>query len=158
MTRPGDPAPAREAWLLSLIRPDLRPYAERAPLALPSVTALLERIGNPHRGLRCIHIAGSKGKGSVALMTEAILQHAGLRTGTFTSPHLERWSERIRIDGHEVSGDRFDEALGVLKPEVAWLTAANPDNPPSFFDTLTAAALWLFKKHDVDLAIVETGI
>lgn len=122
------------------------------------MAALLERIDNPQRGLRCIHIAGSKGKGSTALMIEALLEHAGVRTGTYTSPHLERWTERFRIGGQELTREHLDEALDVLKPHVDALASAGPDNPPSFFDVLTAAALWLFKRHEVDIAIVEAGI
>ncbi len=150
--------PDRNPWLESLIRPNLRPYSERAPLALESVGRLLERLGNPHQRLRVIHLAGSKGKGSTALMIEALLEAAGLRTGTFTSPHLERWTERLRIDGREITPAKLDEAQNALRPNVDALTRAHPDNPPSFFDVLTAMAFWLFERRGVDIAIVEAGI
>lgn len=122
------------------------------------MTALLERVGHPERGLKCIHLAGSKGKGSTALMIEALLERAGISTGTYTSPHLERWTERFRVGGREIAGEDLDEALHVLEPHVDELTSANPHNPPSFFDVLTAAALWLFNRNQVDIAIVEAGI
>ena len=122
------------------------------------MAALLQRVDNPHRGLRCIHIAGSKGKGSTALMIEALLERNGTRTGTYTSPHLERWTERFRIGGGEVTREHLDEALDLFRPHVDALTLANPGNPPSFFDVLTAAALWLFKRHRVAIAIIEAGI
>ena len=150
--------PDRNPWLESLIRPNLRPYSERAPLALESVGRLLERLGNPHQRLRIVHIAGSKGKGSTALMIEALAQAVGLHTGTFTSPHLERWTERFRLGGHEISTADLDEAIAALRPHVDELTRLHPDNPPSFFDVLTAMAFWLFERRDVELAIIETGI
>jgi dihydrofolate synthase/folylpolyglutamate synthase len=148
----------RNPWLESLIRPTLRPYSERAPAALESVARLLDRLGNPHARLRVVHIAGSKGKGATALMVEALLNATGVRTGTFTSPHLERWTERFRIDGREISRTDLDQAIVHLRPHVAELSQAYPRNPPSFFDTLTAMALWLFERRGVEVAIIETGI
>lgn len=146
------------AYLEALIRPDARPYAERAPLALASVARLLDCAGNPHHGLRVVHIGGSKGKGSTALLLEALLQAAGHRTGTFTSPHLERWTERFRVGGAEISGERLAAVLGALHPHVQRLARAHPDNPPSFFDVATAAALRLFREAAVDYAVVEVGL
>jgi len=150
--------PDRNPWLESLIRPTLRPYSERAPLALESVGRLLNRLGNPHARLRVIHIAGSKGKGATALMIEALLEAAGLRTGTFTSPHLERWTERFRVDGREIAQADLDQASQHLRPHVDELSREYPQNPPSFFDVLTAMALWLFERRGVDVAIIEAGI
>lgn len=150
--------PDRNLWLESLIRPNSRPYSERAPLALESVGRLLHRLGDPHARLRFIHIAGSKGKGATALMIEALLEAAGLRTGTFTSPHLERWTERFRIGGKEISRQQLDDAIDFLGPHVDELSREHPRNPPSFFDALTAMALWLFERRGVDVAIIETGI
>lgn len=146
------------AFLEGLVRPDPRPYAARAPLAQRCVRALLERVGNPHAGLRVVHITGSKGKGTTALFTEAILEAAGLRTGTFTSPHLERWTERYRIGGREISASDLAHAIETLRPHVAALCIDDPDNAPTFFDVATAAALLLFREAVVDCAIVEVGI
>jgi dihydrofolate synthase/folylpolyglutamate synthase len=145
-------------FLRSLIRPDFRPYAVRAPLALESVARLLARVGDPHLDLRVIHIAGSKGKGSTALLAEAVLEALGYRTGTFTSPHLQRWTERIRVAGREVADPRLAGTLERLRPHVEALSREHSDNPPSFFDVLTAAALVLFRETDVDYVIMETGI
>ncbi len=84
------------------------------------VKALLEELGNPHLGRITVHIAGSKGKGSVAAMTESILRAAGLKTGLFTSPHLHRFVERIQVDGVPVSKE--DWAAGVeTVPYDAWV-------------------------------------
>jgi dihydrofolate synthase/folylpolyglutamate synthase len=150
--------PDRNPWLEGLIRPGSRPYFERAPLALESVGRLLDRLGNPHAPLRVIHIAGSKGKGSTALMAEALLDATGLRTGTFTSPHLQRWTERFRIGGREIPPQVLDGAISHLRPHVEELSREYPQNPPSFFDVLTAMALWLFGRSRVEVAIIETGI
>ena len=79
-------------------------FSERVDVA--PVRALLEELGNPHLGRATVHIAGSKGKGSVAAMVESMLRAAGLRTGLFTSPHLHRFTERIQIDGAPVSARR----------------------------------------------------
>ena len=101
---------------------------------------LLRRLGNPHHGIRCVHIAGSKGKGSTALMVEAGMQALGLRTGTYTSPHLERWTERFRIAGHPISEQLLDDAVEHVGPHVEQQTRERPALAPSFFDVLSAAA------------------
>lgn len=145
-------------FLHSLVRPDFRPYALRAPLALASVRRLLERVESPQRALRTVHIAGSKGKGSTALFLEAVLEGTGHATGTFTSPHLQRWTERFRVGGREIHAAELARTLERLRPHVHALSAAHPDDPPSFFDVATAAALLLFRERHVDYAIMEVGI
>jgi len=146
------------AFLMDLVRDDPRPYQARARLAQLPIRTLLTRIGNPHVDLPVVHIAGSKGKGSTALYLEAILQAAGMCTGTFTSPHLQRWTERVRIDGRESTDTEFAALFARLQPNVLALQAENDTSAPSFFDTLTAAALLSFAQRRVDYAIVEAGI
>lgn len=146
------------AFLMSLVRDDPRPYQTRARLAQLPVRALLSRVGNPEATLRVVHIAGSKGKGSTALYLEAILHAAGLGTGTFTSPHLQRWTERLRIDARESTEAEFAALLARLQPHVRALQLEDEDGAPSFFDVLTAAAFLLFAQRGVDCAIVEAGI
>lgn len=146
------------AFLMSLVRDDARPYQARARLAQLPVRALLRRIGNPEAALRVVHIAGSKGKGSTALYLEAMLHDAGLSTGTFTSPHLQRWTERFRIDTRESTPAEFTALLARLQPHVCALQIEDEASAPSFFDVLTAAAFLLFEERGVDCAIVETGI
>ncbi len=134
---------------------------ERAPqrrVDLQPIRALLERLGHPERGLRVLHIAGSKGKGSVALLAEALLTAARLRVGTFTSPHLERWTERFRIAGREVAGETLAAAVETLRPHVEALRMGPPETQPTFFDATTAAALSLFRTQHVDCAILEVGL
>jgi len=143
-----------EAWLEGLINLERSPGAGR--LTLEPAQRLLERAGDPQRGLRVLHVAGSKGKGSTALLAEALLGAAGLATGTFTSPHLERWTERFRLRGIEVAGDALAAVITELRPHVDALRAG--PEPPSFFDVTTAAALRLFADSGVDVAVVEVGL
>ncbi|NCF28208.1 MAG: bifunctional folylpolyglutamate synthase/dihydrofolate synthase, partial [Gammaproteobacteria bacterium] len=146
------------AFLMSLVREDPRPYQARARLAQLPVRALLARAGNPQVSLPVVHIAGSKGKGSTALYLEAILHSAGLTTGTFTSPHLQRWTERYRVDGREITAEEFAALFARLQPHVLGLLHQDEASAPSFFDVLTAAALLLFADQGVDCAIIEAGI
>ena len=80
-------------------------YRKGAAPGLSRITALLDALGNPQHSLKTIHIAGTNGKGSTAAMTAAILKAAGYRTGLYTSPYLYRFSERMQIDGQQISGD-----------------------------------------------------
>lgn len=147
-----------DAFFESLVLPVPRPYAQRAASARKRVADLLHDLGNPHLELRCIHLAGSKGKGSTALFAESISQAAGLKTGTFTSPHLEHWGERFRIGGHPVEEVSLCAAINQICPHVRRLLQRHPNDPPTFFDTLTAIGLWLFAEAGIDLAIIEAGI
>ena len=159
---PGDGRPPayRDAvrWLESLVRTPPRTRSERERLGLAPIESLLDRIGNPHHGIPAIHITGSKGKGSTALYTEALLSAAGIRAGTFTSPHLEEWTERIRIGGTPIGEAGFAEALERVRPAVAALHESDADAAPAFFDALVAAAFAVFADAPVDVAVVEAGI
>ena len=145
-----------EAWLASLINVEKMPDLRRARLSLEPVRRLLREMGNPERELRIFHIAGSKGKGSVALFAEALLRAAGRRTGAFTSPHLVSWVERFRIDGREVAGERLAEAVARIRP-IAERLREEPD-APSFFDVTTALALTLFAEAGVEAVLLEVGL
>ncbi len=146
------------AWLESLARPDPRPWAERAAHTRAHAAALLAALGHPEYRLAVIHVTGSKGKGSTALYLEAILRAAGLRVGTFTSPHLRRWAERIRIDGAPLADAALAECLGAVRPAVEARAEACPAHPPRFFEVLTAAAIACFAREAVDVAVVEAGL
>lgn len=141
-----------------MIDVEKQPEVPYERLGLEPIRLLLERLGDPQRGLRVVHIAGSKGKGSTALFVEAICRAAGKRVGTFTSPHLERWTERFRLDGREVAGERLAAAVARLRPHVDALRAAGRDSFPTFFDATTAAALLLFDEAQVDCAVLEVGL
>ncbi len=145
-------------YLTGLINLERDPSIAYERLGLEPIFALLARLGNPERSLSVIHIAGSKGKGSVALFCEAILRALGERVGTFTSPHLESWTERFRVDGEPVSGTKLAAAVNALRPHVDALRAERPDLAPTFFDATTAVAFLLFRDARVDRVVLETGL
>jgi dihydrofolate synthase / folylpolyglutamate synthase len=121
-----------------------------AKYGLDRMTAALADLGHPERHLPVVHVAGTNGKGSVCAMVTSIARAAGLRTGTFVSPHLERIEERIALDGAPIDGERFADALAsVLDPATTPLT---------FFETITATAFVAMRRAEVDLAVIEVGL
>ncbi|MBF0477239.1 MAG: bifunctional folylpolyglutamate synthase/dihydrofolate synthase [Deltaproteobacteria bacterium] len=119
---------------------------------LNSTQNLLAGLGDPHVGQKYVHIAGSNGKGSVAATLQTMLTAAGYRVGLYTSPHLVRFNERFRIGNTEISD------AAVLDMTNALMKAMSSDEPPTFFEAVTAMALAYFKEQAVDLAIMETGM
>jgi len=107
------------------------------------------RAGHPERAFDVVHVGGTNGKGSTSAMVEAMARAGGARTGLYTSPHLVRFAERIRIDGEPLS----DEALTSVLEE-----ALRVGSDLSFFETATLAALLAFRQAKVDLAVLEVGI
>ena len=156
---PADSAALDEAasYLEGLINLERLPMHSAARLSLRPIQALMDRLGNPQQGLSILHVAGSKGKGSTCLFAEAILRSAGKKVGTFTSPHLERWTERFRIDGAEVAPRKLAAAIAKIRPHVEILRQ-DPLTRPSFFDATTAAAFLLFSESQVDYAVIEVGL
>ncbi len=133
---------------------DLNRYPSRKGTAATS--ALLGAFGDPHDELTCIQIAGSNGKGSTARMVERVLREAGLSVGLYTSPHLSDVRERIRIDGRPIRKAAVTSFVEQAHDHI--LTAASDGNAPTFFETLTALALFEFDRQDVDVAVLEVGI
>ncbi len=146
-----------EAWLEGLIDHERRAQFDYAALGLRRVEALLDALDHPERGLPCVHVAGSKGKGVVTLAAECLLRATGRRSAAFTSPHLETWRERFRIDAAPVSEPVLLEALGRVRPAVERLRA-DPALRPSFFDVSTALGLLLFREAGVEAAAIEVGL
>jgi len=146
------------AWLEGLINVERRPDWPYARMGLAPIRALLERLGSPQGGLAFLHVAGSKGKGSTALFAEALLGAVGEEVGTFTSPHLERWTERVRIGGRDVEADALVSAVERIRPHVEAMRRSSPDEAPTFFDATTAAALVCFRDAGVDRAVLEVGL
>ena len=146
------------AWLEGLINVEKRPDWPYRRFSLAPIRALLERLGSPEHRLEVLHVAGSKGKGSTALLAEALLREAGLRTGTFTSPHLVSWTERFRIDGAPVGETALAAAVDRVRPEVEALHAGDVNEAPTFFDATTATAFLLFAEAAVERAVVEVGL
>lgn len=114
---------------------------------------LLKRLGNPENSLSCIHIAGSNGKGSIAVSLQHILSMAKYKTGLYISPHLESMNERFSIDGVEISDDKLREYAGRIKKELSFL-----EKKPNIFDLLTALAFLYFHEEKVDLLVLEVGL
>ncbi len=126
---------------------------------LEVISALLEELDHPERKYPAIHVTGSKGKGSVAAMAQAILTAHGRRTALFTSPHLESYRERIRVDRTTIGPD--DVVRGVARVDAAAraLTEAGAvDRAPTFFEVTTALALDWFAREKVDAAVIEVGV
>ena len=146
-----------QAYLEGFINLERRRSFAYAKLGTARVRALLAEVGDPHQGLPCVHIAGSKGKGSVALATEALLRAAGYRVGTYTSPHLESWLERYRIDGTIASETQLLDALERLHPAAERLRA-DTELCPSFFDVSTVLAFLIFRAADVEAGVIEVGL
>lgn len=155
MRKVGSPA---AAYVESLIRSEPSGPLARERRGLAPMRELLRRLRNPHHGLRCVHIAGSKGKGSTALLIEAGMRALGLHTGTYTSPHLERWTERFRIAGRPISEADLARVVERVRPHVERQMRERPALAPSFFDVLSAAAFLIFRDARVDWAILETGL
>lgn len=122
-------------------------------MKLDRMHALLARVGNPHQRLRILHVAGSKGKGSVSAMLAAILQRAGYRTGLFTSPHLCRVEERIQVGGEPIPSAE----LAALLTELRDATRAS-GLKPTFFEIGTALGFLHFVRRRVEAAVVEVGL
>jgi dihydrofolate synthase/folylpolyglutamate synthase len=132
---------------------------QTAKLGLDRITRLLEAMGSPHRAGRFVHVAGTNGKGSTCAMIESGLRAAGIRTGLYTSPHLNEPTERIRIAGQPVSEAQFAEAfVEVHELAEGMLAAGEIDLHPTYFETVTAMAFLLFARQQVDTIVLEVGL
>ena len=145
-------------YLEGLINRERQPGYSYARLDLAPVRALAEALGRPQDALSIVHVAGSKGKGSTCLFAESILLALGESVGTFTSPHLESWVERFRVDGRPIDASRLVEAVRRVRPAVEALREGPLETRPSFFDATTAVALLLFAESGVDRAVLEVGL
>lgn len=178
----GQPLPAASPWTPE---PGDRPFASTEEafawmhdalafgirLGLERMQDLMAELGNPERSLRCIHIAGTNGKGSVSAFSSAILAASGNRVGVFTSPYLERFTERIRIiDGRkglnalqwdetagEIPLDAFTHLIGRVRGAVDRLLAAGSEHPTEF-ELITAVAFLYFAACALDVVVLETGL
>lgn len=130
-------------------------------LDLDRMNLILDLMGHPEHSFRVVHITGTNGKGSTARMAEAIVRTYGLRTGLYTSPHLERINERIAIDGQELSDEDFVDVYQQIEDFIAMVDerfAKEGRARMSFFEVLTAMAVWAFADAPVDVAVVEVGM
>jgi dihydrofolate synthase/folylpolyglutamate synthase len=121
----------------------------------------VELLGDPHRAAPVIHITGTNGKTSTSRMIEAMLRASGLRTGLLTSPHLERFTERIRIDGEPIADEAVARNWEEILPFVAIVDAelaGNDEEPLTFFEALTVLAFACFADAPVDVVVLEVGM
>src|SRR5260370_33112558 len=128
-------------------------------LGLKNTETLLDALGNPHRQFPAVQIAGTNGKGAVAVTLDSICRSAGIRTGLFPSPHLVSITERIAIDGKSISEYDFARLTSQVKTTAeALVKQGELETLPTFFEHVTAIALLAFCEAKVELAILETGL
>ena len=125
---------------------------------LDRMRELAERLGRPQEAAPVLHVAGTKGKGSVAAMASSILHAGGLRVGLFTSPHLHTFRERIRIDGEPSTEAQFASALGRVWTHIEEMAALGPGERPTTFEALSAMAFDLFRAERADAQVIEVGL
>ena len=162
--REGDGPPALTyigalRWLDERVNVEkLRPTAPavRGAFKLDRMRALVDRLGNPHRQLKFVHVAGSKGKGSVCEMVASALGACGYTVGLFTSPHLADVRERIRLGGDMISQYAFAQAATRVRDAAAGLPAKHQE--VTYFEAITAMALCYFADKAVDVAVLEVGL
>lgn len=118
-------------------------------LGLDRIKSALEKLGNPQDDLKFIHVAGTNGKGSTCAMLDSILQEAGYKTGLYTSPHIWEYTERIKVNGIEIPQEEFAELFEEVEKTEIHLTE---------FEILTVIAFLYFKKQNVEIVILETGM
>ena len=138
------------------------PYGHR-DFRLDRMRELLARLGNPQDALRIVHVAGTKGKGSTAAMIASVLSAAGLRTGLYSSPHIDRVEERLAIDGAACPADELTRLVERLRDPVLALYDLPPPDPhtsnrPTYFEIITALALVRFAEARVEAAVLEVGL
>jgi len=120
-------------------------------LGIQRTLDIMDVCGNPHTGMPAIQVAGTNGKGSVCAMLANIFKTEGYKTGLFTSPHLVNVNERIRINGVSITNNDIHFFINKYKINIEKIES-------TFFETMTAMAFWYFKKENVDIAILETGL
>jgi dihydrofolate synthase/folylpolyglutamate synthase len=146
--------------LLALGRELAAPQQARVQkFGLANITTLAEHLGGPQRAIPCVHIAGTNGKGSTAAMLESILRGSRYRVGLYTSPHLQRINERIRIDGADISDEKFASAWTRVQATIESLLANGTlAAHPTYFECITALAFVAFAEAGVNFAIYEVGL
>ena len=146
-------------WLYDRIDYErVRPAPSLNPFRLERIERLLKRIGSPQERIPAIHIAGTKGKGSTAAMVDSILQASGIRTGLFTSPHIEQFEERMRVSGRMPHPDQLTRLVSKLAEMLHESELESSDRIPTFFEITTLLAWMLFDEEGVEIAVLETGL
>ena len=144
-------------YLYDFVDFEKMPGAAPERMDLAGITTLTEALGHPERHWKSVHVAGTKGKGSTAVMIASIFRESGRRVGLYTSPHLVSLRERIQVDGEPISEREFADLTERTRPVIEGIRL-RPEGMGSFFDILTAMAFVYFKERSVDLAVVECGL
>lgn len=126
-------------------------------LGLTRIKRLLELLDMPQDRYRTVHVTGTNGKGSVSAMVEGILRRSGIHTGLYCSPHLVSYTERIRVDGQNISEEDFAAGLTVIREKIDEMLAEG-DECPTQFEVLTALGFYYFAKCQVEYAVIEVGL
>lgn len=126
-------------------------------LGLDSIRELLRRLDNPQDNLNIIHIAGTNGKGSTASFISSVLVESGYKTGLYTSPFLENFNERIRINGEEIKDEDLAECVTDVREKVEDMLA-DGHNHPTEFEIVTATAFYFYNREKVDALVLEVGL
>ncbi|MFO7612224.1 MAG: folylpolyglutamate synthase/dihydrofolate synthase family protein [Clostridia bacterium] len=126
-------------------------------LGLENIRNLLGLLGNPQKNMKIVHVAGTNGKGSVCAYITGILMASGYRTGLFTSPYIEKFTERIQVDLKNIPDENLIEYVGLLKEKIKVMTDSGM-NHPTFFELNTAIAFMYFKDAGCDAVVLETGL
>jgi dihydrofolate synthase/folylpolyglutamate synthase len=119
---------------------------------------LMTLLGDPHDSFISIHVTGTNGKGSTSAMASSILTEFGFRVGLFTSPHLERFTERIKVDGEEIMEDEVARLATLIRPMVEEMAEKSPPLFLRFFDVVTAIAFKYYQEKGIDYAVLEVGM
>lgn len=133
------------------------PRWQASRLGLERIRELLERLGRPQDRLKFVHVAGTNGKGSICAYLASILNAAGHRTGMFTSPYIERFEERIRVDGAMISPDELRDVTLAVREHAEAMAEETGDHPTEF-ELMTAVALEHFARCGCDIVVLEVGL
>lgn len=126
-------------------------------LGLDSIGKLMDFMGNPQRKLKFVHVAGTNGKGSTAAFISSILINSGYKTGTFTSPYIQRFTERIKIDDREIETNELTEIIEFVKSKIDLMLQEGLDHPTEF-EIITAVAFEYFYRNNCDIVVLEVGL
>ncbi len=144
-------------WLLSFADFERSGRFQDRPDVAP-ILALLHKLADPHVGRRTVHVAGSKGKGSICAMVESIMRAAGYSTGLYTSPHLHTYTERVQINAHRLSPEGWARHAGSVRRAIEGAQEAMGNRTLVTFDLLTALGFLAFREADVGMQVIEVGL